>query len=226
MVKADRSRILRTSAKEDAIIAAVERGPWRSPRDIVLELELSQLKVLELLHYDRRQPHRYTWKEYLFPDDRSRTPKYENGYDFRQRRIASFTLHSADKWSVPYATQFDQLIQVTSEHGIIIIISANGVLTPDSGSKLGLVWSGPKPSVPTCYRAADRSTILRFSGKCYTGTASSSSGCESDLVSACRRTSALWGRCPEVPEPDISGRGGTYTASFFDGSDSDKNVHV
>ena len=34
------------------------------------------------------------------------------------------------------------------------------------------------------------------------------------------------GRCPGLPERDISGRGGTYTASSFDGSDSDKNVHV
>ena len=165
----------------------MERAPWRSPRDAALELELSQLRVLELLHYDGRQPYHYTRREYLFPNDRSRTLTYENGYDFLQRRIATFTLYSADKWSVLYATQFDQLLQVTSEHGIIIILSVNGVLTPDSGSKLGLVWSGPTPSVPTWYRAGDRSTILRFSGKCYTG-ASSSSGCKSDVVSACRRT--------------------------------------
>jgi hypothetical protein len=51
-----RPRIVRTSAKEDAIIAAVERAPWKSSRDIAIELELLQLRDLELLLYDQRHP--------------------------------------------------------------------------------------------------------------------------------------------------------------------------
>lgn len=90
-------RIVRTSAKEDAIFAAVERAPSRSSRDIALQLELLQLRVLELLHYDQRQPYHYTRRKYLFPDDRSLTLMHENGYDFHQRKITSFTQHSVDK---------------------------------------------------------------------------------------------------------------------------------
>ena len=66
-----RSRIVRTSAKEDVIIAAVWRAHWRSSRDIALELELSQIRVHELLYYDQIQSYHYTRRAYLLPDDRS-----------------------------------------------------------------------------------------------------------------------------------------------------------
>jgi len=77
------------------------------------------------------------------------------------------------------------------------------------GQSLGWYDQGQSRRSLPATLTADCSTILRFSGKWYTGTASSSSSCEADLVSACRRNSALWGRCSEVPEPDISGRGET-----------------
>jgi hypothetical protein len=66
---------------------------------------------------------------------------------------------------VLYASQFGQLSQVTSENGIIIILSANGVLTPDSGSKLGLYDQGQCRRSLLATRATGCSKILRFSGK-------------------------------------------------------------
>jgi hypothetical protein len=53
LVNSDRPRTVRTPANEDAIIAAVEREPWRSSRDIARELGLSQRRVLEVLHDDQ-----------------------------------------------------------------------------------------------------------------------------------------------------------------------------
>jgi hypothetical protein len=43
-------------ANQSAIIVAVEREPWRSSRDIALDLGLSQLRVFEVLFDDQLEP--------------------------------------------------------------------------------------------------------------------------------------------------------------------------
>jgi hypothetical protein len=60
LVNAGRPRTVRTPANEDAKIAAVEREPWRSSRDIARELGLSQPRVLEVLHDNQLNPYHYS----------------------------------------------------------------------------------------------------------------------------------------------------------------------
>jgi hypothetical protein len=70
LVNAGRPRTVRTPANEDATIAALEREPWRSSRDIAREFGLSQPKVLEVLHDCQLHPYHYSRSAHLFPDDR------------------------------------------------------------------------------------------------------------------------------------------------------------
>jgi hypothetical protein len=60
LANAGRPRTVRTPANEDVIIAAVEREPWRSSRDIARELRLSQPSVLEVLYDDQLHPYHYS----------------------------------------------------------------------------------------------------------------------------------------------------------------------
>jgi hypothetical protein len=50
---------------------------------------------------------------------------YENGHDFNKGRITSITQHYMDKRSVLHATECVQRPEVTSEHGIVLMLSAN-----------------------------------------------------------------------------------------------------
>jgi len=198
-VNAGRPRIVRTSAKEDAIIAAVERAPWRSSRDIVLELELSQLRVLELLHYYQ-----------------TAIPLHAEGISFPRRSFSNADVRECLRLSpkednILYTTFCGQMKRAVGQTILSAFTSHlwagdNHNAICEWGIDIGFrvkVWVGmmrvnavgPLPAT----RAADCSTILRFSGKWYTGAASSSSSCEVDVVSVSRRTSALWGRCPEMP---------------------------
>jgi hypothetical protein len=52
-----RSRSLRVPAKEDTVIVAVELEPWRSSRDILQELGLSQKRVFRELHDHQLHPY-------------------------------------------------------------------------------------------------------------------------------------------------------------------------
>lgn len=56
LVNAGRPQAVRAPANEDAIITEVEREPWRGSRDVAPELELSQPRVLEVLHDDHLHP--------------------------------------------------------------------------------------------------------------------------------------------------------------------------
>jgi hypothetical protein len=76
LVNAGRPGTVRTPANEDAIIAAVEREPWRSSRDIERELGLSQPKVLEVLLDDQLHPYHYSRSAHLFPEDRPLRMKF------------------------------------------------------------------------------------------------------------------------------------------------------
>jgi hypothetical protein len=57
-VNADCLWIVRISANEGAIIAALEREPWESSRDVGREPGLSQSKVPEIFHDDQLHPYR------------------------------------------------------------------------------------------------------------------------------------------------------------------------
>jgi hypothetical protein len=57
LVNAGRPWTVWTPANENAIIAAVEREPWR--RDITRKLGLSQPRVLEVLHDDQLHPYHH-----------------------------------------------------------------------------------------------------------------------------------------------------------------------
>jgi hypothetical protein len=76
LVNAGRPWTVRTPANEDAIIAAVEREPWESSRDIARELGLPQPRVLEVLHDDQMHPYHYSRSAHLFPDDRPLRMQY------------------------------------------------------------------------------------------------------------------------------------------------------
>jgi hypothetical protein len=65
----DSVRTVQTLANGDTLIAAVEREPWRSSRDIGRELRLSQYRILEIFQDDQLLPYHYSWCAYLFPDD-------------------------------------------------------------------------------------------------------------------------------------------------------------
>jgi hypothetical protein len=53
-----------------AIFSAVERELWRISGDVALEFELSELRVLEILHDAQLPTHHYWRGADLFPDDR------------------------------------------------------------------------------------------------------------------------------------------------------------
>jgi hypothetical protein len=55
----------------NSIIAAMERGPWRSLPDFVLEFGLYQPWVHEVLRDNLLHPYRYLWSSSTFADDRS-----------------------------------------------------------------------------------------------------------------------------------------------------------
>jgi len=65
-------RTAATQGNEDAIVASVEREPWRSSRDIALELVLSQSTVFEvdILHNNQLHLYHYSRSAHLFPDGR------------------------------------------------------------------------------------------------------------------------------------------------------------
>jgi hypothetical protein len=69
-VNAGRQRTVRTQGNEDTIVAAVEREPWRSSRDIARELRLSEPSVLEVQHDDQLRPDHYSRSAHSFPADR------------------------------------------------------------------------------------------------------------------------------------------------------------
>jgi hypothetical protein len=54
-----------TPTKEYAKTAAVERQPWRSSRDIVPELRLSEPKVFEVLLDHQSEKYPFIWKAYV-----------------------------------------------------------------------------------------------------------------------------------------------------------------
>jgi hypothetical protein len=62
VVDPGRPQTVRTPAKEDTIIATVERQTWKISHDIARELRLSKPWVLEVLHDDQLHPQ-------LFLDD-------------------------------------------------------------------------------------------------------------------------------------------------------------
>jgi hypothetical protein len=68
-VNAGRPWTVRTPTNDGTIIAAVEWEPWRSSWNITWELEVSQQRVLRVLHDDQLHPYHYLWSAHLFPDD-------------------------------------------------------------------------------------------------------------------------------------------------------------
>jgi hypothetical protein len=96
LVNAGHPRTVRTPAKEDAIIAAVEREPWRSC-DIPRELGLSQPRVLEVLNDNQLHPYHYSRSAHLFSVDR---PLRMQFYELLHQHAADellFTQHSVDR---------------------------------------------------------------------------------------------------------------------------------
>jgi hypothetical protein len=68
-VNAGHPRTVQTPANEGDIDSALEREQCRSIRDIALELGLSQMNVLEILHDDQLYPYKHSRSAHLFPDD-------------------------------------------------------------------------------------------------------------------------------------------------------------
>jgi hypothetical protein len=71
-------------------VAVVERGPWRSSRDIARELELSQQRVLELRHDDQLHQYHYARKENLLSDYRPVWMNFVNVYGVNTLLMSSF----------------------------------------------------------------------------------------------------------------------------------------
>jgi hypothetical protein len=96
-VNADRPRTVRTPANEDTIIAAAEREPWRSSRDIAKEFGLSQPSVLKVLHDDQLHSYHYSRSAHLFPDDR---PLQMQFYEWLHQHAADeLLLHNILWWT-------------------------------------------------------------------------------------------------------------------------------
>jgi hypothetical protein len=153
LMNAGRPRTVRTPANEDAIIAAVEREPWRSSRDIARELGLSQPRILEVLHDDQLHPYHNSRSAHLFPDDRSLRKQF---CEWLQQHAADelfFTQHSLGIRSVFYAWGggCSTSTTVTSGHGIIPMLSANVGIKSGSASAFELVSSGTLSWAPICY---------------------------------------------------------------------------
>jgi hypothetical protein len=215
LVNAGRSRTVRTPANEDGIIAAVEREPWISSRDIAWELEISQPRVLEVLHDDQLHLYHYSRSAHLFSDDRPLQTQYANGYDTNTLRMSSFcTTFCGQTKRVLHVRVCSTSTTVTSGHGIILMVSANVGILSATASAFGLVSSGTLSWAPICYWTGWMlNDIVIFWKLFYRGYSS----CEAEVVVSARRSSsALWGRCPAVVERDISRKvDWTWRADFI-----------
>jgi hypothetical protein len=138
LVNAGRPRTVRTPANEDAILAAVEREPWRSSRDIVRELGLSQPRVLEILHDDQLHPYHYSRSTHLFPDIVLYGSNFANCYDINTLRMSSFyTTFCGQMKRVLRVRACSMSTTVTSGHGIILMLYRTWVSTPLQRQRLG-----------------------------------------------------------------------------------------
>jgi hypothetical protein len=136
-------RTVRTPANEDAIIAALEREPWRSSRDIARELGLSQLRVLEVLHADQLHPYHYSRSAHLFADDHPLRMQFCEW--LRHQHAADELLLHNILWTDEACFTREGVFSVHNSHlwaRIILMLSANVDIKSASTSAFGLVSSG------------------------------------------------------------------------------------
>jgi hypothetical protein len=130
---AGRPRTVRTPANEDVIIAPMEQQPWRSSRDITSS---KYFMMIYCIHTTTRVAH------ICFQTIVLCGCNFAKGYINTLRMSSFYTNFCEQMKRVLRMRVCSTSTKPTSEHGIILMLSANVGIKSASPSALGLVSSG------------------------------------------------------------------------------------
>jgi hypothetical protein len=153
LVNAGCPRTVRTPANEYAIIAAVEREPWRNSRDIAREFGLFQPRVLKyFMTINCIHTTHYSLSAHLFPDDRPLRMQFCEWLR-HQRTADELFLHNI-LWTDEACFTREGVFNVHNSHlwtrDNPHVIRERGIKSI-SAPAFGLVMSGTLSWAPICY---------------------------------------------------------------------------